>query len=118
MLSMKVAGKKAKVTFDYEAHDADELTLKLDDIVDILGEEEPGWWKGQLGDRIGVFPSNFVEIMDKSEAEQVKDLPAETPSKHFPLSETCTLLRTFWKVTSPGTSNPFPIFWNSAQVPT
>lgn len=85
--SNSVAGKKAKVTFDYEAQDADELTLKLDDIVDILGEEEPGWWKGQLGDRIGVFPSNFVEIIDESKAEQVKDLPAETPKEATPRNE-------------------------------
>ena len=115
---MTVAGKKVKVTFDYEAQDADELTLKLDDIVDILGEEEPGWWKGQLGNKIGVFPSNFVEIIDKSEVEQAKDLPAETSSKHSPLSDTCILLRNCRTVTSPGTSNHFPLLWNGAQVPT
>lgn len=25
---------------------------------------EDGWWKGKLGPKVGVFPSNFVEIMD------------------------------------------------------
>jgi SH3 domain-containing protein 21 len=25
---------------------------------------EDGWWKGKLGAKVGVFPSNFVEIID------------------------------------------------------
>lgn len=25
---------------------------------------EEGWWRGKLGNKIGVFPSNFVEILD------------------------------------------------------
>ena len=29
----------------------------------MLGEEEDGWWRGQIGDRVGLFPSNFVEII-------------------------------------------------------
>ena len=56
-LPMTVAGKEAKVTFDYESQDQDELTLKLGDIVHVLGEEEPGWWRGQVGGKTGVFPS-------------------------------------------------------------
>ena len=37
------AKKTAKVMFDYEATQADELTIKVDDIVEIVSEEEPGW---------------------------------------------------------------------------
>lgn len=79
---MTVAGKKAKVTFDYEAQDQDELSLKMDDIIDVLGEEEPGWWKGQQGNKIGVFPSNFVEFIDGNDIVQSKDKPVETKHKH------------------------------------
>jgi hypothetical protein len=25
---------------------------------------EEGWWKGKLGNKVGVFPSNFVELID------------------------------------------------------
>lgn len=70
------------MTFDYEAQDQDELSLKVDDIVDIMGEEEQGWWKGQLGNKIGVFPSNFVELIDKKDAVQAKDTPEQTQRKH------------------------------------
>ena len=81
-LSMTVAGKKAKVTFEYEAQDQDELSLKMDDIIDVLGEEEPGWWKGQQGNKIGVFPSNFVELIEGNDIVQSKDKPVETKRKH------------------------------------
>lgn len=30
----------------------------------ILAKVEDGWWKGKLGPKVGVFPSNFVEIID------------------------------------------------------
>ena len=40
-----VAAKKTgKVMFDYEATQADELTIKVDDIVEVVSEEEPGWY--------------------------------------------------------------------------
>ena len=36
--------KTAKVMFDYEATQIDELTIKVDDIVEVIGDEEPGWY--------------------------------------------------------------------------
>ena len=38
-------GKKmGKVMFDYEAPQADELTIKVDDVVEVVDDEEPGWY--------------------------------------------------------------------------
>ena len=62
---------------DYDAQDKDELTLKVGEIVNVLGEEETGWWKGQLANKTGVFPSNFVELIDEKDAAQM-----ETQHKH------------------------------------
>ena len=30
--------------FDYEATQVDELTIKVDDIVEVVGDDEPGWY--------------------------------------------------------------------------
>ena len=30
--------------FEYEATQADELTIKFNDIVEVISEEEPGWY--------------------------------------------------------------------------
>lgn len=53
----------ARVTFDYDAENSDELTLKEGDMVEVLDQEEEGWWKGELYGKVGLFPSNFVELV-------------------------------------------------------
>lgn len=35
----------------------------MGDVIEFLGEVEEGWWRGKLANKIGVFPSNFVEEM-------------------------------------------------------
>ena len=32
--------------------------------VEIIAEEEEGWWKGKVGHKEGVFPSNFVQVLN------------------------------------------------------
>lgn len=54
------------MTFDYNAINEDELTLKIGDIVEFLGDDEEGWYKGLLKGKTGVFPSNFVEETSSS----------------------------------------------------
>lgn len=57
-------GEKAKVLFDYDARENEDLTLRKGDIVHILGEVSEYWLKGQLGNKIGVFPSNYVGLFE------------------------------------------------------
>ncbi|XP_019760208.1 SH3 domain-containing kinase-binding protein 1 isoform X1 [Dendroctonus ponderosae] len=53
--------RQCKALFSYNQDHEDELNLKVGDIIDIIGEEEEGWWRGLLNGKVGVFPSNFVE---------------------------------------------------------
>ena len=61
-------GKKFfRAIFDYSAICKDDLTLKVGDIVEYLGEtEEEGWYKGRLKGKIGIFPFNYVEELPSS----------------------------------------------------
>ncbi|XP_060526591.1 SH3 domain-containing kinase-binding protein 1-like [Cylas formicarius] len=52
--------RQCKVDFSYDQEHEDELTLKVGDVIDIIGEAEDGWWRGILNGKEGVFPSNFV----------------------------------------------------------
>ena len=64
---MFVAKKLFRATFDYNAINDDELTLKVGDIVEFLGEDEDeGWYKGQLRGETGIYPSNYVEELPPS----------------------------------------------------
>ncbi|XP_028414309.1 CD2-associated protein-like isoform X2 [Dendronephthya gigantea] len=71
----------AKVTFDYDAENDDELTLKEGDVVKVLDQEEEGWWKGELNGNIGVFPSNFVEVIKGPEPEPPVPKQPEPPKE-------------------------------------
>lgn len=80
--------RQCKALFSYNQDHEDELNLKVGDIIDIIGEEEEGWWRGLLNGKVGVFPSNFVEEItpalnrpklreDLKIAEPVPALPAK-----------------------------------------
>lgn len=71
--------KKCRVLFSYQPKHDDELELKLEDVVEFLSEVEDGWWKGKLRGRVGVFPSNFVEML-KNANEQGQP-QASTPDQ-------------------------------------
>ena len=75
--------KKAKVVFSYAADNIDELSLEPGQIIDVLNEEEEGWWRGILEGTEGVFLSNFVELLEEDE-------PAKQAVPHHSLeSEEC-----------------------------
>lgn len=58
-----------RVLYPYEAANEDELTLKEGDIIVILTKEvqDKGWWRGELRGKVGVFPDNFVDIVQQEE---------------------------------------------------
>lgn len=53
--------RQCRVVFSYNQDHEDELNLQVGDVIDIIGEEEEGWWRGILNGKQGVFPSNFVK---------------------------------------------------------
>ena len=59
--------ERAKVTFDYEPENPDELKLTVGDILTVIKKEEEGWWEGDLNGKTGMFPSNFVEVLPNAE---------------------------------------------------
>uniref|UniRef100_A0A9J7Y7A1 Osteoclast-stimulating factor 1 n=3 Tax=Cyprinus carpio TaxID=7962 RepID=A0A9J7Y7A1_CYPCA len=92
-----------KATFHYEATNQDELDLKEGDIIHILSKDtgEPGWWRGEISGREGVFPDNFVALLSETGKETLtskgsvkaspKQEPEEKPKKPPPPSKTTVL---------------------------
>ncbi|KAJ1937466.1 hypothetical protein FBU59_004741, partial [Linderina macrospora] len=52
--------RMARVLEDFEGTEADDLTLKTGDVVEILKEYD-GWYYGKLNGETGMFPGNYVE---------------------------------------------------------
>ncbi|KAM7180188.1 GRB2-related adapter protein 2 isoform 1-T2 [Macrochelys suwanniensis] len=46
--------------YDFEALECDELGFRSGDIVEVLDNSNPCWWKGRLRGKLGLFPSNYV----------------------------------------------------------
>ncbi|ELP87482.1 hypothetical protein EIN_097690 [Entamoeba invadens IP1] len=54
--------KFCKVNYDYEAQEANELSIKTDDTVKVLSSSGD-WWVGELNGKTGQFPSNYVTLL-------------------------------------------------------
>lgn len=55
------------VEYPYTAQEIDELTLKKGDIIKNIKTQPGGWWEGTLGTQRGMFPDNFVRVINHSE---------------------------------------------------
>jgi len=56
-----MANIKAKVIFEYNASQEDELTLAVGDIVKIIDQSDDGWWEGELNGKHGMFPESLLK---------------------------------------------------------
>lgn len=50
-----------KALYDYDANEADELSIRTGDLIVIISKDDPGWWVGSLNGKKGLFPSNYVQ---------------------------------------------------------
>uniref|UniRef100_A0A182VSJ4 Dynamin-associated protein n=1 Tax=Anopheles minimus TaxID=112268 RepID=A0A182VSJ4_9DIPT len=51
---------KVIALYPYKPQNDDELSFDKDDIISVLGRDEPEWWRGELNGTTGLFPSNYV----------------------------------------------------------
>ncbi|KII60383.1 Signal transducing adapter molecule 2 [Thelohanellus kitauei] len=66
--------KSATVLYDFVAEEAGELSIKKGETVQLLEKPNESWWKGQIGQKVGLFPSNFV-----SETGPIDKIETYTP---------------------------------------
>lgn len=76
LLPPKPAKTLCQVKYSYKAQNEDELTLKEGDFITLLSTDgqDPGWWRGELNGRVGVFPDNFVALISESDEKKNKIL--------------------------------------------
>lgn len=57
--------------YEYTAKEADELNLIKGAIIHNVKIKPGGWWEGTLGGKSGVFPDNFVKILEPEDKSPV-----------------------------------------------
>ncbi|KAK9298324.1 hypothetical protein QLX08_008326 [Tetragonisca angustula] len=80
--------KLCKVLFPYEAANIDELTLNEGDIITLLSTNasDKGWWIGELNGQVGLFPDNFVEVLNIPPDQQDHEQKLKPPVKSLKYS--------------------------------
>jgi hypothetical protein len=74
------SGKRALVQYDYEKAEDNELELVEGEYVTNIEMVDADWWMGtnQKGES-GLFPSNYVEIVEEEEEAAPAPTPAQAP---------------------------------------
>ncbi|XP_013110980.1 drebrin-like protein [Stomoxys calcitrans] len=58
-------GLRARALYDYQAADETEITFDPGDVITHIDQIDEGWWQGLGPDgTYGLFPANYVEIID------------------------------------------------------
>ncbi|XP_050430286.1 intersectin-1 [Adelges cooleyi] len=66
------------VIYPYESVEPGDLNLYQDEVV-LVTKKDGDWWTGTIGDRSGVFPSNYVQLLEpQPQGPLVKNPPLET----------------------------------------
>ncbi|CAO3612297.1 unnamed protein product [Cunninghamella blakesleeana] len=73
-------GVAAVVLFSYEAGEANEMSLLEGEVILEIDQVDEGWWYGvsEDGKKQGLFPSNYVEVLQ----EDAHATPAATTANH------------------------------------
>ncbi|XP_074601027.1 dynamin associated protein 160 isoform X2 [Brevipalpus obovatus] len=81
--------EKVITLYDFNAERSDELTFRANEIIKVLSKEDNIWWKGQLesDNSIGLFPSNFVSVLEDTENRYCEPYEAAEDSDYHIYAE-------------------------------
>ena len=66
-LKASTKAKRARVLFGYEPVESNELLMVEGDTITEIDMLDENWWAGKLRGVLGMFPSNYVKLIDEDE---------------------------------------------------
>jgi len=47
--------------FPFASSEDGDLPFNTGDSIEVLDEDDSGWWKGRIGSKEGIFPGNYTK---------------------------------------------------------
>ncbi|XP_027651241.1 hematopoietic lineage cell-specific protein isoform X1 [Falco rusticolus] len=60
---VEVPGTCAVALYDYQGDGDDEISFDPDDTITHIEMVDEGWWRGQCHGKVGLFPANYVKLL-------------------------------------------------------
>eukprot|EP00123_Amoebidium_parasiticum_P013536 comp22016_c0_seq1/m.31886 comp22016_c0_seq1/g.31886 ORF comp22016_c0_seq1/g.31886 comp22016_c0_seq1/m.31886 type:complete len:421 (-) comp22016_c0_seq1:159-1421(-) len=57
------SSKHVRALYTFEVQEEGELGIVAGDIATLLDDSHPDWWKAELNGKVGLIPSNYVEVI-------------------------------------------------------
>lgn len=72
--------KFARALYAFESEESDDLPFQAGDMIKLTAcDEADEWWQGELNGRAGMFPANYVELVDSPHEVASPETPAAEP---------------------------------------
>lgn len=55
--------KQAVAIYDFPGQTEDDLTFHTGEVIEVTGVVDGDWMSGKIGNRVGIFPASFVNIL-------------------------------------------------------
>eukprot|EP00002_Diphylleia_rotans_P032209 TRINITY_DN6746_c0_g1_i1.p1 TRINITY_DN6746_c0_g1~~TRINITY_DN6746_c0_g1_i1.p1 ORF type:complete len:1802 (-),score=377.38 TRINITY_DN6746_c0_g1_i1:222-5627(-) len=75
------SGQIVRALFDFVGADSSQLSFKAGQLITIVENDESGWCQGTVGEEIGWFPYDYVEVVEKEVAKKKQEPPKMAPPK-------------------------------------
>eukprot|EP01136_Pigoraptor_vietnamica_P001024 Opistho-1_new@27084 len=75
--------KRVRALFEFDPKEDNELGFKEGEIINIIDDSDPNWWRGEIGGFTGFFPANFVEPY-RGDAPKPQSQPQSQPQATAP----------------------------------
>jgi len=62
--------EKYEAVYPYQSGEPGDLTFEQGELVVVI-KKEGDWWTGVIGDRTGIFPSNYVQLIHPSQVIKI-----------------------------------------------
>lgn len=102
--------------FDFEGEHSDELSFSEGDVIQLKAYVGQDWARGQMGTAIGIFPLNFVEVIE--DLPPPSRQPGDTPEAATPAQVSRIYVNSQpWQFCRPTRRTGSPVCFTSSSIP-